>query len=391
MIREAGIAAEAAGSTPRPVAALLTARGRGAVSTIGFRGDVARIDEADLFRAENGKSVAGQPAGRVAFGRWGHEPEEEVVVCRVAADTVEIHCHGGEAAAERILSRLKTIGAERIDWREFTGRVEGAFERDIAEALSAATTARTAAIIVRQSQGPLREALRCLAASDPAREQEEVLGRLEALLKWANFGSHLTRPWRVVLYGRPNAGKSSLINALVGFERAIVFDQPGTTRDVVTVETAFDGWPVRLSDTAGLRADAGALEAAGIERAKAELAEADLRVLVEDRSRPAAPGDDLREETAGAGPHLIVLSKCDLPDARRERSSPNGIAASARTGEGVRELMARITRELVPEVPVDDEAVPISKRQIDVLRSARSLITDGDYDGFLRTMREISS
>jgi tRNA modification GTPase len=209
-------------------------------------------------------------------------------------------------------------------------------------------------------------------------------------LRRADFGLHLTRPWRVVLFGEPNVGKSSLINALVGFERAIVFDRPGTTRDVVTAETAFDGWPVRLSDTAGLRADAEELEAAGIERTRAELAEADLPVEVSDRSRPPQPSPwfwTAREFR----PRLIVLNKADLPSAWPDEPQPDFVAAvSAHTGEGIRDLMTRIVATLIPELPPDDEPIPITPRQTEALRAARTALLSHDTNAVHRHLAAIS-
>jgi tRNA modification GTPase len=107
----------------------------------------------------------------------------------------------------------------------------------------------------------------------------ELTAQLDALLRWSEFGRHLTQPWQVVLTGVPNVGKSSLINRLLGYSRSIVYAEPGTTRDVVTAATAFDGWPVELSDTAGLRDAAGEIEAAGVERARRHLATADLAIV----------------------------------------------------------------------------------------------------------------
>jgi tRNA modification GTPase len=366
----------------------MTARGRGAVATVAFRGESGEIDAAGLFRAANGKSLAAQPVNRVAFGSWGEDPAEDVIVCRVAEDRLEIHCHGGEAASERILSQLERLGVERLAWREFIERTDGSFTADVAEALAAATTPRTAAIIAHQSEGPLREALRRLAAADILQDRNETLYAIDRMRRWFAFGLHLTRPWRAVLYGRPNVGKSSLINALVGFERAMVFDQPGTTRDVVTAETAFDGWPVRLSDTAGLRTDAGELEAAGIERAKAEVAEADLRVLVLDRSQP--PEQDDHTGLAEVCLDLVVANKADLSDGWGDGLPLEAIAVSAKTGEGVRELMTRITAALVPSVPANDEPVPVSTRQIEALNAARSALVNGDVGTFRQAIGSVA-
>lgn len=372
---------------PKSLASLLTPSGRGAVATVVFRGDLGVIDRAGLFHAANGKPLTAQPVDRVAFGHWGKDPAEEVVICRVAEDRLEIHGHGGEAASARILSQLETLGIERLAWRNFIERADGPFAADVAEALAAATTPRTAALITHQAEGPLRDALWSLAATDVLRDRDKTFATIDGLLRWAEFGLRLTCPWRVVLYGRPNVGKSSLINALVGFERAIVFDQPGTTRDVVTAETAFGGWPVRLSDTAGLRSDAGELEAAGIERARIEVAEADLRVLVLDRSQPP----DQADLTASGEivPCLAVANKADLPDAGGRHLAAGAITVSAKTGEGVRELMTRIAQALVPCIPAGDEAVPVSVRQVEALKAARSAVADSDGETFRRIIRAI--
>ena len=121
----------------------------------------------------------------------------------------------------------------------------------------------------------------------------------------------------MVLAGRTNVGKSSLLNALAGHGRAIVHHVPGTTRDAVTVATAIDGWPVELCDTAGLRPPDDAVERAGIELARERLAEADLVVLVADRSRPWSAEDQaLRDQWPGA---VLVHNKCDLPASAGER------------------------------------------------------------------------
>src|SRR5262249_36933342 len=157
---------------------------------------------------------------------------------------------------------------------------------------------------------------------------------------------------QVVIAGRPNVGKSSLINALVGYQRAIVFDQPGTTRDVVTASTVIDGWPISLSDTAGLHGTNDQLEAAGIELARARLAQADLVIWVLDAT--AASGELLEElqrqinELGLRLPNkrLVVLNKIDRAPGR---SVPEGvIATSATDGGGVEKLLAEISSALVP-------------------------------------------
>ena len=158
---------------------------------------------------------------------------------------------------------------------------------------------------------------------------------LDAVLAYRHVGTHLTTPWRVVLTGRTNVGKSSLINALAGFERAIVSHQPGTTRDVVTTVTAIDGWPVQLADTAGLRISDDELETAGVRLAVETVQSADLIIAVEDAAAANEPTDaqhdDLSQTIAQlqrTRPVIHVRNKidlarpADLANAQHWRSQP---------------------------------------------------------------------
>ena len=368
-------------SRMRNLACVLTPRGRGAVATVAFVGDVGSVDASGHFRAANGNTLSEQPVDRIAFGRWGDEPAEEVVVCRIAANRLEIHCHGGDIAAARILTQLTGIGIETVPWPEFVERTEGPATRDVAEALAEAATVKTAAIVSQQVAGPLRELFRWLRDADPIAQRDALLDRFDSVLAWSDFGRHLTEPWRVVLYGAPNVGKSSLINALAGFERAIVFDRPGTTRDVVTVETAFNGWPVRLADTAGIRVSHDEIEAAGIARAKAALATADLRICVCDGS-DADSFDVLQMDEIV--PSLIVVNKCDLPFASERDRPRDALSVSARTNVGISDLMMLIAQRLVPDLPEAGDAVPLTTRQTKHLWGAREALAADDVEQYRR-------
>src|SRR5690606_34057111 len=136
------------------------------------------------------------------------------------------------------------------------------------QALERATTERVALVLLDQWQGALERQCESILARLRAGEVDVAAQQLERLSSTWQVGRWLTRPARIVLTGPPNVGKSSLVNRLVGYERAIVFDEPGTTRDVVTATTAIDGWPVVLGDTAGIRDATGELEQAGIALAR---------------------------------------------------------------------------------------------------------------------------
>jgi tRNA modification GTPase len=350
------------------IAALLTPRGRGAVATIQVRGENPGWESAwqGFFRAANGKPLVEQQIGRVLFGRWGAESAEDVVVSRIDAHTVEIHCHGGIAAAQRILRDLEQAGAAICSWTELLAMRDGLLAAEYAEALSRATTERTATILLEQQSGILAAAVEKLHAAPF--DATSAGKSLNELLRWSRFGMHLTQPWEVVLTGRPNVGKSSLINALVGYARSIVYAEPGTTRDVVTAETALDGWPIQFADTAGIRDSHDEIESAGIDRARRKLQEADCRIVLLDTSR--APHDDDFALLRDWPDALVVAHKSDLENVWGHQIPVGALRASSVTGEGVDALSRAIVQRLVPEVPPPGTAMPVTGRQMELLTHA---------------------
>jgi tRNA modification GTPase len=374
----------------RPTATVLTPRGRGAVASILVRGPASlcdrQCDEQRLvFCAANGRAFSDQPMRRIVFGRWGI-PSEDVVLCRRSADEFEIHCHGGESAIQRILNDLGAAGCEILSWQDTIRSREDVLQAEIVEALGRAPTQRTAAVLLDQHQGALRAGIEAIRQQAQSGDFEPASSHLDRLLRWRRFGGHLTQPWSVVLGGRPNVGKSSLINALVGYTRSIVYDQPGTTRDIVTAETALAGWPVQLADTAGMRDQAGTLEAAGIERARTHFAKADCRVLVLDVSQPPAPED---RELLAAWPDAIrVAHKSDLPDAWGTTLPDDFIHVSSLTPSGLDDLAACIVERLVPVAPVIGEAIPFSARQFDCLERAGLAVASRQSDMAVRWLTE---
>jgi tRNA modification GTPase len=248
--------------------------------------------------------------------------------------------------------------------------------------LPRARTERTAAILLDQYRGALQGAIDQIAAHLAAGRCGVAAAHLEDVLQWAPLGLRLTRPWNVVLAGRPNVGKSSLINALLGYERSLVFPDPGTTRDIVTATTAIDGWPVELADTAGLRASQNEIETAGIGLARDRLVRADLIVVVHDAT---APWTDVESELCHAAPGCVVAhNKIDLNPACERRA--NGVLTSVTAGRGIEQLLASISRTLVPAAPPRGSAVPFTAALVTVLERAHTAAASADARGALAAL-----
>ena len=360
----------------------LTPPGRAAVAVVLVTGcDAERVVDG-CFTPASGRPLADLPIGRIALGRWDGPSGEDLIVCRRSQQQIEIHCHGGLAAVNAVIGRLVERGCRRASWQEWLGRSSGDPIRAAAHiGLAQATTARTAAILLDQYHGALSSAIRTAAAAVSSANWNEAADVLDAVLAYRDVGVHLTGPWRVVLTGRTNVGKSSLINALAGYQRSIVSQEPGTTRDVVTTQTAIDGWPVELSDTAGLRAAEDELESAGMALATASIANADLIVVVHDATNPDGAGHELEPAISESisqvqpPPRVIhVLNKIELRPAERDSRAAGSIPTSAVTGAGIPDLVAAIGRSLVPSPPPPGTAVTFTSQQLRALSSARAAI-----------------
>lgn len=400
-------------------AALLTPAGRGAIASIAVDGPLALEAVSRYFSpagiattparsasesnpsstsstwlqspaSPNGLSTAREnhrstalSVGRIVFGRWNGPTGEEVVACRRGNDAVEIHCHGGRAAAAAILDDLSAAGCRIEGWAERAARLHDPLSAAALVALSQARTERTARILLDQYRGALAQELGDVAAL-LTRDPPSAVDRLEDLQRRSRLGLRLTQPWRVVLAGRPNVGKSSLLNALVGYRRSVVYDRPGTTRDVVRATTAIDGWPVEFSDTAGLRSGGDELEAAGIALARRQLGQADLALLAFDRSAPWTAADAaLLVEYPDA---LVVQTKCDLP--ARPDGRPAGLPTSALRGLGVERLLRAIAARLVPSAPPPGAAVPFTPYQASVVAAALAAAQGGDVAAALASIAD---
>jgi tRNA modification GTPase len=272
-------------------------------------------------------------------------------------DLVELSCHGGLVVPSLLITALHQAGARPAAPGEFTRRalLNGKVDLVQAEAvgdLVDATAPAQAAAALHQLEGglshrlaALREALIEAQAllsyevdfpeedegpvprSRIAGAMQDVAAQIERLVRTAPSAERLREGALVVLAGRPNAGKSSLFNALLGTERALVTEIPGTTRDAIEAHTDFLGWPVRLADTAGLWTAPERIDRLGVEVSRRYLHAADLVLLCVEAGRE--PGQDEADITARF-PSLLVRTKADLTGAPGE-----GLAVSALTGEGI--------------------------------------------------------
>jgi tRNA modification GTPase len=355
------------------VAAVLTPPGRGAIASIGIHGPRACQAVMRWFQPASGRPLDQYASGHIVFGLWRSAgdttPGEQLVVQCSGSDKVEVHCHGGRAAVANILDSLRDAGCritDPISWLydQHTDRLVIEAHR----ALSQARTFRTAAILLDQWNGALSNAVRAARNGIAAGETTEATSKITQLIDAAAVGLHVLNPWRIVVTGRPNAGKSTLVNALLGYARSIVHERPGTTRDVLTAEAALDGWPVEIVDTAGLHTTRDELESAGIERAKQQFGSADLLVWVHDSVQPWH-ADDVCWLTDQRSRMILVHNKSDLASPVPNQC-PAGTRVSAQQGCGMPELLNELTGKLVARPPAPGAAVPFLERHVDLLDRA---------------------
>lgn len=339
------------------IAAIATAFGEGAIALLRLSGpDSLQIADA-VFRGR--KPVTAMPARRQHFGSVicdGRKLDDVLLTVfrsphsYTGEDVVELSCHGGVLVTRRILELVLSHGARAAEPGEFTKRafLNGKMDLTQAEAVMDLITAQTDLALRaanEQLEGRLGARMRALRQAvlellanveaqidfpeeDIAPEADEaLLGRLNAicretaaLLETATHGRVLREGVRTVIFGAPNVGKSSLLNLLLGYERAIVSPKPGTTRDVIEEVINLRGIPLRLIDTAGIRESADEVEQQGIERTRRQIARADLVLHIADASvAPAerldprrAAGEEVEGEPKQVASEILVLNKSDL-------------------------------------------------------------------------------
>lgn len=314
---------------------------------------------------------------------------------------LELQGHGGPVVVSTVVDAALELGARRAEPGEFSKRAFLNDRIDLLQAeaiadLIASGSAQAARAALRSLSGEFSKAVEALAeqvlglrlhveaAIDFPEEEIDFLsdaalaGRLESceaafreLLERARAGRALADGYRVVIVGRPNAGKSSLLNRLAGQEAAIVTEVAGTTRDILRERINLDGLVVELVDTAGLRSDPDRIEAEGIRRAREALSTADAVMWLKDASTDPAEGLPADEDLPPGVPIVRVDNKIDLTGAAPglTRREPPVVGVSALTGEGLRELRSLLSR-LAGQHDLGEGTFTARKRQIDAIQRA---------------------
>ena len=341
--------------------ACLTPAGSAAIAVIALRGDDAWALVHRLFRPASKKPLPVQPLERASwFGHIGEGAGDEVIVAvpsLLPEPTIEIHCHGGRQVVQWFIDLLKNEGGVEA------APATVAAANDAWALLPHAKTLRTASILFDQAQGAFDRAVDAIHTALKENRTADALAIRDELTRYESVGRHLIEPWQVAIAGAPNAGKSSLLNALAGYQRSVVAPIPGTTRDVVTATLAFDGWPVEIADTAGLREGRDELETEGIARAHKQLIEADLCLWVIDitGNEPQSVESFAAENAIRSERVLPVLNKIDQPPAWDVSRFPDAIRISATIGIGIDALIRELVDMLVPDPPPAGAAVPFAE------------------------------
>ncbi len=382
------------------IAAIATAPGTGAIAVIRVSGPQAQQVVQDCT---NGRRLQARLATLVRVRDTRGCVIDECVATYFAApasftgeDTVELSCHGGMLVTRRVLERLLACGARPAEPGEFSRRAfeNGKLDLTQAEAVMDIISAGSD-LALRAAQNQLQGAIgnQVAAAADILinvaahveayidfpeediapdttdtllRQLDEVDTILRRLLATADEGRLLREGIRTAIIGAPNVGKSSLLNMLLGYERAIVSSTAGTTRDTIEESVALGGLRLRLIDTAGLHESADAIERAGMERSRRAGAEADLILEVADAT---APRPALELPQTGAH-HLLLLNKCDLPLHPDWAAEQAAIRISCRAGTGREALEQAVEKLFLSESGERDSLAAINTRHRHALQQA---------------------
>lgn len=401
-------------STSDTIVAIATPAGRGALGVVRLSGP----DATRIVGVLSGRSTPFTPRhatfARLALRSAGDIGDEVIVTSFPAPrsatgeDCVEISAHGSPVVLASIVRAAVQAGARLAEPGEFSLRAFLHGKRDLIQCeavadLVEAVTPRQARAAFDQLQGTLTariaaieselfdlvarleasldfpdEGYHFVEADEVGRALDRVIDRLDALLDDAARGRLVREGAIVTLSGAPNVGKSSLFNALLNANRAIVTAVPGTTRDLLTERVDIHGLSMALVDTAGLRPTDDLVEQEGVRRAEGSLAVSDLVLVVLDRSRPWQPDDARVIEVSAARRRLVVVNKIDLPAAwteiPAEVSAEEIVEVSVRTNAGVAALAERMVTHLGNALSWRDEPLVTNVRHASLLEQSRDAL-----------------
>ncbi|KIN26895.1 hypothetical protein B4073_4132 [Bacillus subtilis] len=407
------------------IAAISTPMGEGAIAIVRLSGPEA-IQIADkIYKGPKGKTLSSVESHTIHYGHIVDRPSdrvvEEVMVSVLKAprtftreDVIEINCHGGIVTVNQVLQLALREGARLAEPGEFTKRafLNGRIDLSQAEAvmdLIRAKTDRAMNIAMNQMEGRLSALVRRLRSEiletlahvevnidypeyDDVEEMTHqilvekataVKKEIEALLRTSEQGKILREGLSTVIIGRPNVGKSSLLNSLVHEAKAIVTDIPGTTRDVIEEYVNVRGVPLRLVDTAGIRETEDIVERIGVERSRQVLKEADLILLVLNYSEELSDEDVKLFEAVEGMDVIVILNKTDLEakiDTERVRELANGrpvVTTSLLKEEGINDLEEAIQSLFYTGAIESGDLTYVSNtRHISILQQAKRAIED---------------
>ncbi len=407
------------------IAAISTPMGEGAIAIVRLSGDEAVAIADTIFKSPSGKSLKEQQSHTIHYGHLidpkTGEVVEEVMLSLMKGpktftreDVVEINCHGGIVSVNRVLQLVLRSGARLAEPGEFTKRafLNGRIDLSQAEAvmdLIRAKTDRAMNVALGQMDGKLsrligtlRQALLETLAQvevnidypeyDDVEEMtvpillekcEWVQGEIIKLLQTSSQGKILREGLSTVILGRPNVGKSSLLNSLVHENKAIVTDIAGTTRDIIEEYVNVRGVPLRLVDTAGIRETEDIVERIGVERSREALKDADLILLVLNYGEELTPEDERLFETIQHMDYIVVVNKTDIEqkiDLNRVQALAGKrrvVTTSLLKEEGVIELEEAIAALFFEgQIEADDLTYVSNARHIALLHQAQAVIED---------------
>ncbi len=400
-----------------PIAAIATPVGEGGIAVIRISGKGAIDTAAACFK---GTDLTGVKSHTVHFGKIVNKagaPVDEVLATvfrspksYTGEDTVEISCHGGVLVTQAVLEAILESGARAAEPGEFTQRafLNGKLDLDQAEAVADLIHAKSKKAVDaanQQLEGRLGEHIKTFRQQiiDATAMVELELDFIEEDVEFANkeqlrsllnsvneeigklldtyeTGRLVKDGVKTVFIGRPNAGKSTLLNTLVGTDRAIVTDIAGTTRDTIDADWSYDGILFKLIDTAGLRETDDLIEAEGVKRSQKAFEQADLVVYLKDLSKPMA-GEE-RDEIAGfqrradRTPFLLIGTKLDLQTTDSEERLHYDLKISALEGENINPLKKLMKQRALENKDYDSSSLLVtSSRHRDALQKARENVT----------------